>query len=249
MKPPRLDREEAARLASGRVRALSCRVHLRRIRPRRFELVARRTSWRGKHNKPVELQPAEVQVFEFALEEARLALFGQLHHRMCVGHLHPLTGARDGRRRSSCGAHLTSIVRTAVGEFLLERAIPSGPKSSRERGSRRPRRRIASSRLDAASAGACAPRGGAADDRAEACGTARALRSPWRRIHPAASNSALRSHGSVTARLLATGSRRMPARLQRAGAADRHRPGRCAAHLPTRRGIGRRTLIARRASP
>jgi tRNA pseudouridine55 synthase len=71
--------------------------------------------------KPVELKPVEVEVFEFRLlgVDGPLALFSV----ECAAGTYIRSLAHEMGKQMGCGAHLAKIVRTAVGEFTLDRAI------------------------------------------------------------------------------------------------------------------------------
>jgi tRNA pseudouridine55 synthase len=68
-----------------------------------------------------ELKPAEVEIFEYRLTEiagsiARFTI-------ECSSGTYVRSLAHDMGKRLGCGAHLTEICRTAVGEFSIEQAI------------------------------------------------------------------------------------------------------------------------------
>jgi tRNA pseudouridine55 synthase len=68
-----------------------------------------------------ELKPAEVELFEFRLTE----IVGSLARFTieCSSGTYVRSLAHDMGKKLGCGAHLTEICRTAVGEFSLEQAI------------------------------------------------------------------------------------------------------------------------------
>ena len=75
----------------------------------------------ARQQKPVELKPVEIEVFEFRLvgvegPRARFAV-------ECAAGTYIRSLAHDMGMQLGCGAHLAEIVRTAVGEFTLDRAI------------------------------------------------------------------------------------------------------------------------------
>jgi tRNA pseudouridine55 synthase len=75
----------------------------------------------ARKQKPVELQPVDVEVFEFRLLEiegslARFAI-------ECAAGTYVRSLAHDMGAQLGCGAHVAEITRTAVGEFTLDRAI------------------------------------------------------------------------------------------------------------------------------
>jgi tRNA pseudouridine55 synthase len=75
----------------------------------------------ARKHKPVELKPVEIEVFEFKL----LGLEGPLARFSveCAAGTYIRSLAQEMGVRIGCGAHLAEIVRTAVGEFTLDRAI------------------------------------------------------------------------------------------------------------------------------
>ncbi len=70
---------------------------------------------------PVELKPVEIEVFEFGLVgiEGPLARFSV----ECAAGTYVRSLAHEMGLQLGCGAHLAAIVRTAVGEFTLDRAV------------------------------------------------------------------------------------------------------------------------------
>lgn len=75
----------------------------------------------ARKNKPVKLEPAEVEVFEFRLTgvEGSLARFVV----ECGAGTYIRALAHDLGTLQGSGAHLAEITRTAVGEFTLDQAI------------------------------------------------------------------------------------------------------------------------------
>ena len=76
----------------------------------------------ARKHKPVKLDPVEVEVFEFRLTgvEGSVARFAV----ECGGGTYIRSLAHDMGKLHGCGAHLAEIVRTAVGEFTLDHAVP-----------------------------------------------------------------------------------------------------------------------------
>jgi tRNA pseudouridine55 synthase len=76
----------------------------------------------ARKQKPVDLKPVEVEVFEFRLLgiEGPIARFAV----ECAAGTYIRSLAHEMGRQLGCGAHLAEIVRTAVGEFTLDRAVP-----------------------------------------------------------------------------------------------------------------------------
>jgi tRNA pseudouridine55 synthase len=75
----------------------------------------------ARKKQPVELKPVEVELFEYKLTgiEGSVARFVI----ECSSGTYIRSLAHDMGQRLGCGAHLTEITRTAVGEFFLEQAI------------------------------------------------------------------------------------------------------------------------------
>ena len=76
----------------------------------------------ARKKKPVELKPADVEVCEFRITEiegpvARCVI-------ECSAGTYIRSLAHEMGERIGCGAHLIEIVRSAVGEFALDQAIP-----------------------------------------------------------------------------------------------------------------------------
>jgi tRNA pseudouridine55 synthase len=75
----------------------------------------------ARKNQAVELKPAHVEVFEYRLKEiegcvARFSI-------ECSSGTYIRSLAHDMGQKIGCGAYLTEICRTAVGEFSLDQAI------------------------------------------------------------------------------------------------------------------------------
>lgn len=114
---PHLEQEVLERLAAeltGRFQQMPPAFSAKKIQGRPAHELAR------KH-KPVELKPVEIEVFEFKLLgiEGPLARFSV----ECAAGTYIRSLAQEMGVRLGCGAHLAEIVRTAVGEFTLDRAI------------------------------------------------------------------------------------------------------------------------------
>ena len=114
---PRLNKEDLERLAAGftgKFLQTPPPFSAKKIQGRPAHELARQ-------HKPVELKPVEIEVFEFRLLEveglrARFAV-------ECAAGTYIRSLAHDMGLQLGCGAHLAEIVRTAVGEFTLDRAI------------------------------------------------------------------------------------------------------------------------------
>jgi tRNA pseudouridine55 synthase len=76
----------------------------------------------ARKHRPVKLDPVEVEVFEFRLTavEGSMARFAV----ECGGGTYIRSLAHEMGKLQGCGAHLAEIVRTAVGEFTLDHAVP-----------------------------------------------------------------------------------------------------------------------------
>ena len=114
---PSLEEEVLERLAAeltGKFKQMPPAFSAKKIQGRPAHELAR------KH-KPVELKPVEIEVFEFKL----LGLEGPLARFSveCAAGTYIRSLAQEMGVRIGCGAHLAEIVRTAVGEFTLDRAI------------------------------------------------------------------------------------------------------------------------------
>jgi tRNA pseudouridine55 synthase len=75
----------------------------------------------ARKKKPVELQPVEVEIFEYRLT----SLEGSVARFVieCSSGTYIRSLAHDMGEKLGCGAHLAEITRTAVGEFSLEQAV------------------------------------------------------------------------------------------------------------------------------
>ena len=78
----------------------------------------------ARKHKEVNLDPVEVEVFEFRL----MAIEGSVAHFAveCGSGTYIRSLAHDLGKIHGAGAHLSEIVRTAVGEFTLDHAVPLG---------------------------------------------------------------------------------------------------------------------------
>jgi len=76
----------------------------------------------ARKHKPVELAPVEVQVYDFQITgvEGSIARFTV----ECGAGTYIRSLAHDLGKLHGAGAHLAEIVRTAVGEFTIDQAIP-----------------------------------------------------------------------------------------------------------------------------
>jgi tRNA pseudouridine55 synthase len=115
---PALDPAVLARLAAGRVgRFLQMPppFSAKKIHGRPAHELARK-------KKPVELKPVDVEVYEFRITE----IAGPVARCVieCSAGTYIRSLAHEMGVRIGCGAHLAEIVRTAVGEFTLDQAIP-----------------------------------------------------------------------------------------------------------------------------
>ncbi len=113
----RLQREVLERLAAefvGRFEQMPPIFSAKKVHGRPAYELARK-------NQAVELKPASVEVFEYRLTElegmvARFSI-------ECSSGTYIRSLAHDMGRKLGCGAHLSEICRTAVGEFSLDQAI------------------------------------------------------------------------------------------------------------------------------
>lgn len=115
--PPVLDREVLQRLAAeslGKFEQMPPIFSAKKVHGRPAYELARK-------NQAVELKPASVELFEYRLVEIEgpLARFSI----ECSSGTYIRSLAHDMGQKLGCGAHLSEITRTAVGEFSLERAI------------------------------------------------------------------------------------------------------------------------------
>jgi len=114
---PVLDRELLQRIAGeslGRFEQMPPVFSAKKVHGRPAYELARK-------NQAVELKPAPVELFEYRLTEidgavARFSI-------ECSSGTYIRSLAHDMGQKLGCGAHLSEITRTAVGEFSLEQAI------------------------------------------------------------------------------------------------------------------------------
>jgi tRNA pseudouridine55 synthase len=76
----------------------------------------------ARKHKPVKLQPVDVEVYEFRLTSVERSLARFVVE--CGAGTYIRSLANDLGRLHGAGAHLAEIVRTAVGEFTLDHAVP-----------------------------------------------------------------------------------------------------------------------------
>jgi len=76
----------------------------------------------ARKQKPVELKPVEVELYEYKLVEVKGALARFMIECSSGAYIRAL--AHEMGQALGCGAHLAEITRTAVGEFTLDQAIP-----------------------------------------------------------------------------------------------------------------------------
>jgi tRNA pseudouridine55 synthase len=117
---PSLNSEEIAAHARqflGRIQQVPPSYSAKKIQGRSAHQLARK-------NKPVNLEPVEVQVFEFKLTgvEGSTARFDV----ECGAGTYIRSLAFDMGKLHGAGAHLSEITRTAVGEFTLDQAVALG---------------------------------------------------------------------------------------------------------------------------
>jgi tRNA pseudouridine55 synthase len=116
--PPILDSTLLEKLASGRVGILQQTpppFSAKKIHGRPAYELARK-------NQPVELKPVEIEIFEFRLTDVKNPVA-----RFCIecsSGTYIRSLAHEMGQQLGCGAHLSEITRTAVGEFTLDQAIP-----------------------------------------------------------------------------------------------------------------------------
>lgn len=115
---PSLDRAEIEEMAAkfvGKIQQVPPAFSAKKIHGRSAHELAR------KH-KPVKLDPVEVEVFEFRLDsiEGATARFSV----ECGSGTYIRSLAHDMGKIQGSGAHLAEIIRTAVGEFTLDHAVP-----------------------------------------------------------------------------------------------------------------------------
>lgn len=114
---PVLDRELLERLATeslGRFEQMPPIFSAKKVHGRPAYELARK-------NQAVELKPSSVELFEYRLTEVQgsLACFSI----ECSSGTYIRSLAHDMGQKLGCGAHLSEICRTAVGEFSLDQAI------------------------------------------------------------------------------------------------------------------------------
>jgi tRNA pseudouridine55 synthase len=115
--PPVLDKATLERLAAenvGRFEQMPPTFSAKKIKGRPAYELARK-------KQPVELKPAEVELFEYKLTEidgpvARFVI-------ECSSGTYIRSLAHDMGQKLGCGAHLAEITRTAVGEFSLDQGV------------------------------------------------------------------------------------------------------------------------------
>jgi tRNA pseudouridine55 synthase len=113
---PQIDRAEIERLTAarvGRFPQMPPPYSAKKIHGRPAHELARK-------KKPVELKPVDIEVYDFHVNEisgplARVAI-------ECATGTYIRSLAHDMGAAMGCGAHLSEIVRTAVGEFTLDQA-------------------------------------------------------------------------------------------------------------------------------
>jgi tRNA pseudouridine55 synthase len=114
---PKLDWRQIEALAArflGRTQQTPPPFSAKKIHGRPAHELARR-------HKTVDLEPVEVEVFEFRLTELAGAV--ARFEIECGAGTYIRALAHDMGRLAGCGAHLAEITRTAVGEFTLEQAL------------------------------------------------------------------------------------------------------------------------------
>jgi len=114
---PTLDRAALEKLASDRVglfQQMPPKFSAKKIHGRPAYELARK-------NQPVELKPVEVELFEYQLKEIEGSVARFVIE--CSSGTYVRSLAHEMGQQLGCGAHLTEICRTAVGEFSLEQAL------------------------------------------------------------------------------------------------------------------------------
>jgi len=114
---PVLDRELLQRIAAeslGRFEQMPPVFSAKKVHGRPAYELARK-------NQAVELKPAPVELFEYRLIEIEGAV--ARFSIECSSGTYIRSLAHDMGQKLGCGAHLSEITRTAVGEFSLEQAI------------------------------------------------------------------------------------------------------------------------------
>jgi tRNA pseudouridine55 synthase len=114
---PALDRALLEKLASDRIGPFKQKppaFSAKKIHGRPAYELARK-------NQPVELKPVEVELFEYRLTE----IAGSVARFVieCSSGTYIRSLAHEMGQQLGCGAHLTEICRTAVGEFSLEQTL------------------------------------------------------------------------------------------------------------------------------
>jgi tRNA pseudouridine55 synthase len=113
---PALDRSEIERLAAarvGRFPQMPPPYSAKKIQGRPAHELARK-------KKPVELKAVDIEVYDFRVDDVAGA-FAKFSVE-CAAGTYIRSLAHDMGVAVGCGAHLAEIVRTAVGEFTLDRA-------------------------------------------------------------------------------------------------------------------------------
>ena len=114
---PALDRAELEKLASERIglfQQMPPAFSAKKIHGRPAYELARK-------NQPVELKPVEVELFEYRLTGSAGSVARFVIE--CSSGTYVRSLAHEMGQQLGCGAHLTEICRTAVGEFSLEQAL------------------------------------------------------------------------------------------------------------------------------
>jgi len=114
---PTLDRAVLEKLASDRVglfQQMPPAFSAKKIHGRPAYELARK-------NQPVELKPVEVELFEYRLTEIEGSIARFVIE--CSSGTYIRSLAHEMGQQLSCGAHLTEICRTAVGEFSLQQTL------------------------------------------------------------------------------------------------------------------------------
>ena len=115
--PPTLDRAHLEKLANDRIglfQQMPPAFSAKKIHGRPAYELARK-------NQPVELKPVEVELFEYQLTgiDGSIARF----EIECSSGTYIRSLAHEMGQQVGCGAHLTEICRTAVGEFSLQQTL------------------------------------------------------------------------------------------------------------------------------
>jgi tRNA pseudouridine55 synthase len=115
--PPALDRAVLEKLASERIglfQQMPPAFSAKKIHGRPAYELARK-------NQPVELKPVEVELFEYRLTEVQGSVARFVIE--CSSGTYIRSLAHEMGQQLGCGAHLTEICRTAVGEFSLQQTL------------------------------------------------------------------------------------------------------------------------------